>query len=264
MKLSQNKNTQNITSVKEFWDKRPCNINHSKKKFCTKEYFDEIEKKKYFVEHHIPDFAEFKKWHNKKVLEIGCGIGTDAINFARSGADYTGVELSKKSLKITKRRFQIFKLKGNFFSLNAENISKYIHSKYDLIYSFGVIHHTPNPRQVIKNLRNLIKKNGTLKIMLYAKNSYKAALISEGLEQPEAQYGCPIANTYDINDIKILFGNQFKIVNIKQEHIFPYKIQKYKKNIYEKHEWFKKMPLNIFRTLEKKFGWHLLITAKPK
>ena len=69
--------------IKQYWNNRPCNINHSKKEFMSKEYFDEIEKKKFYVESHIEDFSEFKKYKDKKVLEIGCGIGTCGVKFAR-------------------------------------------------------------------------------------------------------------------------------------------------------------------------------------
>ena len=76
---------------KRYWNKQPCNIKHSKKKFLSKEYFNEISKKRYFVESHIKDFVQFSKWKNKKVLEIGFGIGTDAIEFLKNGAYYYGI-----------------------------------------------------------------------------------------------------------------------------------------------------------------------------
>ncbi|MCS6894612.1 MAG: class I SAM-dependent methyltransferase, partial [Bacteroidia bacterium] len=62
-----------IDNVQKYWDNRPCNIRHSPKPVGTREYFDEVEKRKYFVEPHIPRFAEFPRWKGKKVLEIGCG-----------------------------------------------------------------------------------------------------------------------------------------------------------------------------------------------
>ena len=97
--------TNSIEQVCEFWNRRPCNIRHSTKPICTREYFDEVEERKYFVEAHIPDFAQFNKWRNKKVLEIGCGIGTDSINFARAGADITVIDISAKSIEICKKGF---------------------------------------------------------------------------------------------------------------------------------------------------------------
>lgn len=86
-----------ISQVREFWNSRPCNIRHSTQPIGTREYFDEVEARKYFVEPHIPAFAEFDNWSEARVVEIGRGIGADATNFAGPGARYTGVELSSES-----------------------------------------------------------------------------------------------------------------------------------------------------------------------
>ncbi len=72
-----------LRKIKNYWNKQPCNINHSKEPDFTKKYFDEVRKKKYFVEKHILKFADFKKYNKKNVLEIGCGIGTDAMEFIK-------------------------------------------------------------------------------------------------------------------------------------------------------------------------------------
>jgi len=160
--------------VKNYWNNRPCNINHSKKEFLSKEYFDEVEAKKYFVEPHIPQFADFNKWKGKKVLEIGCGIGTDSINFARAGADLTILEFSDKSLDICKKRFEVFELSAKFYSGDAEIIDEIVPvEKYDLIYSFGVLHHTPNPENVYKRLHKYMHLESELRIMIYSKISWK-------------------------------------------------------------------------------------------
>ena len=98
---------KSIADVQRYWDARPCNIRHSPKPVGSKEYFDEVEARKYFVEPHIPAFAEFERWRGKRVLEVGCGIGTDSINFARAGADLTAVELSGESLRIAAQRAEV-------------------------------------------------------------------------------------------------------------------------------------------------------------
>src|SRR5689334_18491465 len=102
--------TVSIERVRQYWNARPCNIRHSPQPVGSKEYFDEVEARKYLVEPHIPGFAEFEKWRGKKVLEIGCGIGTDTVNFARHGARVTSVDLSEKSLELAQQRIRVYGL----------------------------------------------------------------------------------------------------------------------------------------------------------
>src|SRR5256885_16501927 len=97
-----------IDHVQKYWDRRPCNIRHSTKPPGSREYFDEVEKRKYFVEPHIPRFAEFSRWQYKRVLEIGCGIGTDTINFWRNGTWVTAVDLSRKCRGMAPKGGDIF------------------------------------------------------------------------------------------------------------------------------------------------------------
>ena len=256
-------NNPTIEDVKKFWDNRPCNIQHSNAPFGTKEYFNEVEARRYFVEPHIPIFCEFKKWTNRKVLEIGCVIGTEGLNFSRSGANYTGLELSSESLKITEQRFSLFQLPGRFILGDAEEADHYFSGvTFDLIYSFGVIHHTLDIKNALRSMKALSHDGTQIKVMIYAKNSYKQALIDEGLEQPEAQHGCPIANTYTVSEAEALFeAAGFKNIQIRQDHIFPYEVEAYKNFQYKKHQWFESMPSAVYEALKKKFGWHLLIDA---
>jgi ubiquinone/menaquinone biosynthesis C-methylase UbiE len=253
-----------IEDVRQFWNSRPCNIRHSNKSLGSKEYFDEVEQRKYFVESHIPKFADFEAWKGKRVLEIGCGIGTDAVNFARAGAIYTGIELSDESLEIARGRFKLFNLEGSFLLGNAENLELISDkNKFDLIYSFGVLHHTPNISNALSGVKKIAHKNSIIKIMVYAKNSWKQEMINAGLDQPEAQIGCPIANSYSKEEISnLLFVNGLHPISLEQEHIFPYMIEPYKNYQYVRQPWFECMPEEMFTVLEKSFGWHLLINAQ--
>jgi len=269
-------NKVSIGEVKKYWDGRPCNIRHSVSPVGTKQYFDEVEKRKYFVEPHIPAFADFKKWRGKKILEIGCGIGTDTINFARAGADVSAVEISEKSLDLVRQRAKVYGLedKIKFYCSDAEELSEVVPPEpYDLIYSFGVIHHTPHPEKVIKEIRHYIKPGTVIKIMVYYTYSWKVFWIlfkyGKGAfwklkeliaKYSEAQTGCPITYTYSKKEIKNLLRG-FKATNVSVDHIFPYKISDYIKYKYNKVWYFRYLPKPLFRWLERNFGWHLLITA---
>ena len=253
-----------LEAVRAYWNRRPCNIRHSNKMIGSREYFDDLEQRRYFVEPHIPDFAQFERWKGKRVLEIGCGIGTDAINFARAGADYAAVELSDVSLELARRRFEIFGLNADLKVANAEELSRsFAPSSFDLVYSFGVIHHTPKPRAVIEETRKVIRTDGELRIMLYAQHSWKAIMIEEGFDQPEAQSGCPIALTYSIDEIHRLLAGQFEAIEVRHAHIFPYVLEKYVKYEYELQPWFKVMPREMFEALARHLGWHSLVVARP-
>lgn len=254
-----------LDQVAAYWNRRPCNIRHSRKEVGSRAYFDDVEERKYFVEPHIPGFALFDRWAGKRVLEVGCGMGTDAINFARAGADYSAIDLSDVSLELARKRFEVFGLKGHLQPYNAERLSEAVPaSSFDLVYSFGVIHHTPHPDAVIREIRKVIRPDGEFRLMLYAKNSWKSVMIDGGFDQPEAQSGCPIAFTYTAEEVRdLLAQGGFAATEITQDHIFPYVIENYVQYDYEPQPWFKAMPEGMFRHLEQTLGWHMLIVAKP-
>lgn len=268
-----------ISRVKDYWDRRPCNIRHSTQPVGTREYFDEVEARKYFVESHIPGFAEFERWQGKKVLEIGCGIGTDTVNFARHGALVTSMDLSEKSLEIARQRVSVYGFENQvrFYSGNAEQLSSFVPVEpYDLIYSFGVIHHTPNPEAVLEELRQYAQPGTTVKIMVYHRRSWKVAwiLLTEGKGQfwklpqlvatnSEAQTGCPITYTYTRQEGRqMLERHGFRVRDVRVDHIFPYRIADYVQYRYVQESYFSWMPTAVFHALEKQLGWHLCLTAQ--
>jgi 2-polyprenyl-3-methyl-5-hydroxy-6-metoxy-1,4-benzoquinol methylase len=267
---------RSLQEVKEYWDRRPCNIRHSPKPIGTRDYFDEVESRKYFVEPHIPAFADFPRWRGKDVLEIGCGIGTDSVNFSRNGANLTIVELSSESLAITKKRLELEHLRANLINGNAEELDELLPpgKQFDLIYSFGVIHHTPHPERVVKAITKRLKPGGELRIMVYARHSWKVLWIYAyyGWREPwnwrklvskysEAEIGSPVSYVYSSREARELLRN-FEILSMRKDHIFPYRIPDYVQYRYTKNWYFRWMPNSWFQWLERRLGWHLMIVAK--
>lgn len=252
-----------IDQVRAFWDAQPCNIRHSDHARGTREYFDEVERRKLQAEPHILNFSEFGRWRDQSVLEIGCGLGTMAVNFARCGARYTGVELSQASLDLAKQRFEVYGLLGEFYLGDAEELASFLPERqYDLVYSWGVIHHSPDPGRILREALTYLRPGGVLKIMVYAQDSWKNYMIEAGLDQPEAQWGCPIVHTYTRDGLcQLINGAGFRVTSIEQDHIFPYEIEAYKRKEYVLQPWFQHMPRKMFQTLEHHLGWHLMATA---
>ena len=143
----------------------------------TLKYFQEIEARKFFVEPHIVDFANFSSMKGKKVLDIGCGLGVCAINFAQAGtADVTAVDLSQTAIAIAEKNADSVGLadKIKFYQGDAEKLSEFLpKAKYDLIFSFGVIHHSPHPECIIEEAKKYLSLNGQIKVMVYHRYSWK-------------------------------------------------------------------------------------------
>jgi 2-polyprenyl-3-methyl-5-hydroxy-6-metoxy-1,4-benzoquinol methylase len=269
-----------ISTVQQYWNDRPCNIRHSPKPVGEREYFDEVEARKYFVEPHIPRFAEFPGWRGKRVLEVGCGIGTDTINFARAGAQVTAVDLSDRSLDIVRRRAEVYGLPNiRCVQANVEELGKVLPERdYDLVYSFGVIHHTPHPDVALGQLVAHLKPGGTLKIMVYHRHAWKvfAVVLRYGrgafwrteeivARYSEAQEGCPVTYTYTRDEARRLVeGAGCRVQEVFVDHIFNWRIPDYVQYRYRRALPLALLPPALFRRLERRLGWHLCLTATAR
>jgi 2-polyprenyl-3-methyl-5-hydroxy-6-metoxy-1,4-benzoquinol methylase len=270
---------KSIADVQRYWDARPCNIRHSAKPVGSREYFDEVEARKYFVEPHIPAFADFERWRGKRVLEVGCGIGTDSINFARAGAQLTAVDLSSESLRLAAERADVMGVADriDFIQANAEELTARLTGEpYDLVYSFGVVHHTPRPDLALAAMRALTVPGGTLKLMVYHRRSWKVFSIVAAnghgrfwktdelvAEHSEAQTGCPVTFSYTRRGARELVERSgFRVQELWVDHVFPYRVRDYVNYRYVKEPYFRWMPEPLFSAFERRLGWHLLVTAE--
>jgi SAM-dependent methyltransferase len=247
--------------IVKYWNNRPCNVRHSSALVGTPQFFREVSTRRFLVEPHIPEFAGFHLWNGKRVLEIGCGIGSDAEEFVKHGAEYVGVDISDESVAISQKRFQLLGLEGEFHVMNAAHGLKSL-GQFDLVYSYGVIHHFPGIDQIIQNIKDVLVPGGEFRFMVYAKNSWKYAMIQKGLDQFEAQAGCPYAQAFTKDEIAQLLINGWSIERLRQDHCFMYNVDEYRQGKYQLEPWFEAMPEVYRQAVREYLGWHLLVKAK--
>lgn len=156
--------------VQKYWEENPCGTQFAKSKEDLKRYFGEIEEHRYNVEPFIHSFAQFSRWKGKKVLEVGVGVGTDHVQFARSGAILTGIDLTSSAIELTKKRFELERLEFRLQQCDAEKLP-FDENSFDLVYSWGVIHHTPDTQKAADEIYRVCKKGGKICVMIYHRYS---------------------------------------------------------------------------------------------
>jgi SAM-dependent methyltransferase len=162
--------TQISNAVREFWDSEPCGSELSEHSPEDRAYFDELTRRRYELEPHIPEIVQFERWRSKDVLEIGPGPGTDGERFARAGARYVGLDLSPESLRLARKRFELYDLDGEFHEQSATELP-FEDDSFDLVYSHGVIHHIPAIKQVIAEIHRVLRPGGRALVMVYNRSS---------------------------------------------------------------------------------------------
>jgi ubiquinone/menaquinone biosynthesis C-methylase UbiE len=160
-------------AVRQYWDAAPSGSSLTNAEPGSKAFFDEIEASRYRLEPFIPKFAEFERWRNKRVLEIGVGLGTDLVRFARGGANLSGIDLTEAAIDLVRRRLALENLDANLRVADAEALP-FADESFDLVYSWGVLHHTPDTERAISEIWRVLRPGGETRVMLYSRRSWVA------------------------------------------------------------------------------------------
>lgn len=166
-------NDQIKEQVKDYWEQEPCGSGVAESAKYTKAYFDEIEEHRYRLEPFIHQFAQFTRHRGKKVLEVGVGAGTDHLQFARAGVLLSGIDLTEAAIKMVKKRLAIEGLSSDLRRADAENLP-FESNSFDYVYSWGVLHHTPDTVKALAEVHRVCKPGGKICIMLYHRRSLLA------------------------------------------------------------------------------------------
>lgn len=159
--------------VRAFWDRQPCGSTLTEAPEGTAEFFADVERRRYEAEPFIPAIADFAGSSAKHVLEIGVGLGTDFVQFARAGAHVTGIDLSPRSVDLVRTRLKLESLNGEVLVADAEKLP-FDDNSFDRVYSWGVLHHTPNAAGAVREAVRVLRPGGDLCVMLYGRRSWVA------------------------------------------------------------------------------------------
>jgi ubiquinone/menaquinone biosynthesis C-methylase UbiE len=238
--------------IKYYWEKNIPQKWYTNKKPYSVQFFNEIAKKRYEIYYpYLKEEAEFSYHPYEKVLEIGCGLGTDLVQFAIHKAEVYGIDIGEKQIEESKLHFQTKNCTYKDLRVgSAENIP-YDNNSFDLVYSFGVLHHTLHIEKAVNEIFRVLKSDGEAIIMLYAKGwkHYFKRILIHGIlklkifryrfdldrinnEISEVNGNSPLTKIYTKKEIKKIF-NQFKTINIKKYRMGeffdyqPYKTYKF-------------------------------------
>jgi ubiquinone/menaquinone biosynthesis C-methylase UbiE len=156
-------------AVAAFWDKAACGEDLYLRNQQRDGYIEQA-RRRYELEPVIEDFAEFSSTTGQKVLEIGVGLGADHLRFAEAGARLFGIDLTARAVEHTRRRLALFGLDSTLTLGDAENL-EFQADTFDYVYSWGVLHHSPDTAKAIAEVHRVLRSDGIAKIMIYHKSS---------------------------------------------------------------------------------------------
>ena len=154
------------TAVKEHWEADPCESRAGRGVDNETLFFEKIDNYRYEKSPYIPGFAKFEEGKNKRVLEVGLGSCSDFIKWARNGAILWGIDLTQASVNLAKKRLDLEKMHATVKIGDVEALD-FEDNFFDIVYSYGVVHHTPDTPQAIREIHRVLKPGGTARIMIY-------------------------------------------------------------------------------------------------
>lgn len=163
--------------IRQYWEEHPGSSDRRSPDNLPKlsrKWFECMEELRYQEEPFIHSVAQFTRYKGKKILEVGVGTGADFLQWARAGADCYGVDISNAAVEITKKRLALYGFRNcSIQSADAEELP-FQEESFDVVYSWGVIHHTEHPENVVAEVRRVLKPSGIFIGMMYNRHSVTA------------------------------------------------------------------------------------------
>ena len=241
--------------VREYWNHHIHDLEITSHPVGSPGFFADLDQYHFEKLHHLLRLVDFDAYRGRRVLEVGCGAGTDLARFARGGAIVSGVDLSSSAIALAKRNFEQQGLDGDLREADGERLP-FADGSFDLVYAHGVVQYTPNPRALVAECRRVLVPGGEAVFQVYNRVSWLNAL-SKLMKVPLEHEDAPVLEKYSASEFRALLDG-FRDVRLVYER-FPVKSRL--------HRGWKGTVFNTFfvgtfnalpRSLVRRFGWHLL------
>jgi SAM-dependent methyltransferase len=241
--------------VRRYWNERIHDLEMTDHPVGTREFFADLDAYRFDKLAYLPTVVDFSAYRGKRLLEVGCGIGTDLVRFSKGGADVSGIDLSETAIRLARQNFGANGRRGLFIVGDGVRLP-FADASQDVFYAHGVLQYAPDPRRIVEEALRVLKPGGTAIFMVYNRVSWLWALsklMKVELEHEDA----PVLRLYSIPEFRDLIRG-FRRTTLVPER-FPVKSRLHKgwKAVAFNHVFvglFNAIP----RPLVRRFGWHLM------
>jgi SAM-dependent methyltransferase len=248
-------NAPTSADVREYWDRHIHDLEISRHPPGSPGFFADLDQYHFEKLHHLPRLVDFAGYRGKRVLDVGCGAGTDLLRFARGGAIVTGVDISSSAMDLARANFAQQGIEADLRVADGERLP-FADGSFDLVYAHGVVQYTPDGRALVDECRRVLKPGGDAVFQVYNRISWLNAL-SKLMKVPLEHEDAPVLRKYSAAEFRDLLRG-FRETQIVEER-FPVKSRL--------HGGWKGVLFNtcfvgafnaLPRPLVRRFGWHLL------
>jgi 2-polyprenyl-3-methyl-5-hydroxy-6-metoxy-1,4-benzoquinol methylase len=247
-----------LAEIRDYWNKHIHDLEIATQPVGTAGFFQELSEYRFDKLRYLPEVVDFSAYKDKRLLEVGCGVGIDLIRFARAGAIVTGVDLAEVSIDLARKNFTQDGLTADLQVMNGEDL-EFEDSSFDVVYGHGVLQYTADDQKMVNELHRVLRPGGEAILMVYNKYSW-LNLLSKLMKVELEHEDAPVLRMYSIKQFKSLL-KPFAEVRIVPER-FPVKTRLHrgmKATLY--NELFVRGFNCLPRAAVRPLGWHLMAFA---
>jgi ubiquinone/menaquinone biosynthesis C-methylase UbiE len=248
-----------LSAIRDYWNAHIHDLEIAKSPVGTKAFFDELRDYRFDKLRYLPGTVDFPAYKGRHLLEIGCGVGIDLVEFAKQGSHVTGIDVAECAIELAKKNFAFHDAYGDLRVMNGEDL-EFETNSFDAVYAHGVLQYTADARRMIGEIHRVLKPGGVALLMVYNKYSW-LNLLSVLLGVPLEHEDAPVLNKFSAQQFAVLLHN-FSVVKTSFER-FPVRTRLHgglKGALY--NSLFVPLFNRLPKPLVRRTGWHLLAKAQ--